>query len=198
MKRTLLFLAMLAHLPGALAEVEVYGIDNEHSFANWTLRHVVSKTSGTFTGVRGRIEIDRANLANSSVEARISVLSVSTNHAKRDAHILEKEEYLDAPHFAEMRFVSTSVEAGSQNEGILHGKLTLHGVTREIAFPFRVLGFGPDPWGGNRMGVEAKTALKASDFGFKWPLKPDAPVGDDIEITLLIEGVKNSPDYKPW
>lgn len=32
---------------------------------------------------------------------------------------------------------------------------------------------------------------------FGWA-KPDAPVGNEIEITLLIEGVKNSPDFKPW
>ena len=44
-----------------------------------------------------------------------------------------------------------------------------------------------------RTGFEAKTNLKASDFGFTWPLKTDAPVGDDIEITLLIEGVKLPP-----
>lgn len=181
----------------AWAETEIYGIDNAHSFANWSIRHVVSKTSGTFTDIKGKIVIDRADLAKSSVEAKINVLSVSSNHAKRDDHI-KKEDYLDAGKFSEMRFVSTKVEARGPNEGVLTGQLTLHGVTKEISFPFKVLGFGPDPWGGNRMGIEAHTALKASDYGFPWPLKPNAPVGDEIEITLLIEGVKNSPDYKPW
>lgn len=182
---------------GAWAETEIYGIDNAHSFANWSIRHVVAKTSGTFTDIKGRVAIDRADLSRSSVEAKINVLSVSSNHAKRDDHI-KKEDYLDAGKFSEMHFVSTKVEARGPNEGVLIGKLTLHGVTKEISFPFKVLGFGPDPWGGNRMGIEAHTALKASDYGFPWPLKPNAPVGDDIEITLLIEGVKNSPDYKPW
>jgi hypothetical protein len=28
------------------------------------------------------------------------------------------------------------------------------------------------------------------DFGFGWGLKKDAPIGDDIEVTLLIEGIK--------
>lgn len=73
------------------------------------------------------------------------------------------------------------------------GVLTMHGVAKEMTFPFKVLGFGQDPWGGFRAGFEAHTALKASDFGFAWPLKKDAPVGDDIEITLLIEGVKLLP-----
>ena len=196
MKYRLALLAALLPLT-AMADAEVYGIDNSHSFANWTIRHVVSKTSGTFNDIKGKILLDRADLSKSSVEARINVLSVNSSNPKRDEHI-KKDEYLDAGKFAEMRFVSTKVEAKSQTEGVLTGNLTLHGVTKEISFPFKVLGFGTDPWGGYRTGIEAHTAIKASDYGFAWPLKPNAPVGDDIEITLLIEGVKNSPDYKPW
>lgn len=196
MKARIALLAALLPLT-AMADAEVYGIDNSHSFANWTIRHVVSKTSGTFNDVKGKIILDRADLSKSSVEARINVLSVNSSHAKRDEHI-KKEEYLDAGKYSEMRFVSTKVEAKSQTEGVLTGNLTLHGVTKEISFPFKVLGFGTDPWGGYRTGIEAHTAIKASDYGFAWPLKPNAPVGDDIEITLLIEGVKSAPEYKPW
>lgn len=173
----------------AWADTEVYGIDNSHSFANWTIRHVVAKASGTFTDIKGKVVVDRADLSKSSVDATINVLSVSSSHAKRDDHI-KKEDYLDAGKFSEMRFVSTKVEALGPNEGVLTGQFTLHGVAREISFPFRVLGYGQDPWGGNRMGIEAHTTIKASDYGFAWPLKPNAPVGDNIEITLLIEGVK--------
>ena len=182
----------------AFADAEVYGIDNTHSFANFALRHVVSKTSGSFPDIKGKIVIDRADLTKSSVEARINVLSVNTNHAKRDAHIKEKPEYLDAGKYGEMRFISTGVSASGQDGGILYGQLTMHGVTRDISFPFKLLGFGSDPWGGQRAGFEAHTTLKASDFGFGWAADPKGPIGDEIEVTLLIEGVKNSPDYKPW
>lgn len=196
MKKIIIALG-LALLPAlAVAETETYNIDSTHSFANWTIRHVVSKTSGTFNEIKGTVMIDRDNLANSSVDARINVLSVSTNHAKRDEHI-QKEEYLDAGKFSEMHFVSSKVEATSQTAGKLTGTLTLHGVSKEISFPFKVLGFGKDPWGGFRTGIEAHAGLKASDYGFTWPLKPDAPVGDDIEITLLIEGVRTYAPPKP-
>jgi polyisoprenoid-binding protein YceI len=177
----------------ATAAPETYKIDNTHSFANWSIRHVVSKASGTFNDITGNISIDRENLANSSVDAKINVLSVNSGHAKRDAHIKEKE-YLDIEKFAEMRFVSTKIEAKSTTEGVMTGALTLHGVTKELSIPFKVLGFGADPWGGQRSGFEAHTSIKASDFGFGWSLKPNAPVGDDIEITLLIEGVKSAPE----
>jgi polyisoprenoid-binding protein YceI len=189
LKTTALGAALLLACSHALAEQEIYKIDENHSFANWSLRHVASKTSGTFSDVTGKILIDRENLANSSVEAKINMLSVNSSHAKRDKHIKEKD-YLDTEKFAEMTFVSKKITATSSTEGMMTGVLTMHGVAKEMTFPFKVLGFGSDPWGGFRTGFEAKTSLKASDFGFTWPLKKDAPVGDDIEITLLIEGVK--------
>lgn len=176
----------------AMAEPEAYRIDDSHSFANWSLRHVVSKTSGTFSDITGKILIDRDNLANSLVEAKINMLSVNSSHAKRDKNI-QKADFLDVDKFAEMTFVSKKIEAKSNTEGVMTGVLTMHGVAKEMTFPFKVLGFGIDPWGGNRTGFEAKTLLKASDFGFGWGIKPNAPVGDDIEITLLIEGVKLPP-----
>lgn len=179
----------------AMADQEAYRIDHGHSFANWTIRHVASKTSGTFSDVTGKILIDRENLAHSSVEAKINLLSVNSSHAKRDEHI-KKDEYLDVAKFSEMTFVSTKVEAKSNTEGVITGTFTLHGVAKKMSFPFTVLGFGTDPWGGYRMGLEAHTSLKASDFGLNWALKTNAPVGNDIEITLLIEGVK-LPAEKP-
>ena len=196
MKKILIAFSLLLASGFTLADQETYKIDDSHSFINWTIRHVASKTSGTFSDVKGNILIDRKNLANSSIEAKISLLSVNSSHAKRDSHI-QKDEYLDVGHFAEAQFVSSKVSANSDTEGTLTGKLTLHGVTKEISFPFKVLGFGADPFGGYRIGLEGHTSIKASDYGFAWPLKPNAPVGDDVELTLLIEGVRYYAEAKP-
>ena len=192
-KKTGLATPLLLASSLAMAEPDAYRIDDSHSFSNWTIRHVASKTSGTFSDIKGKILIDANDLAKSSVEAKINMLSVNSSHVKRDEHI-KKPEYLDVEKFAEMTFVSKKIEAKSKTEGVMTGVLTMHGVSKEMTFPFKVLGFGSDPWGGYRAGFEAHTSLKASDFGFAWPLVKDAPVGDDIEITLLIEGVKLPPE----
>jgi polyisoprenoid-binding protein YceI len=173
----------------ALAAPEAYKIDDAHSFVNWSIRHVASKTTGTFSDVKGNILIDKEDLAKSSIEAKINLLSVNSSHAKRDKHIKEAD-YLDTEKFAEATFVSQKIEAKNNSEGVITGNFTLHGVTKTMSFPFKVLGFGSDPWGGYRVGLEARTTIRASDFGFGWGLKPNPPVGDEVEITLLIEGVK--------
>ena len=182
----------------ARAEVETYMIDKVHSMANFKIRHLFSKVSGTFSDVTGTIRIDRDDLEKSKVEATINVHSVDTNHQKRDTHLRSKD-FFDVEKYALMRFVSTSVESTGKNEGIMHGKLTIHGVTRSVKLPFKVLGFGPDPWGGYRSGFEAQMDLKRSDYGINYGLeqKGGGAVGDDVEITLLIEGIKLGPDGAP-
>lgn len=190
MRKPLIALALAAWLPTALAAPETYNIDNSHSFANFSIRHVVSKASGTFPDITGKIVIDRDDLSKSSVDAKINVMSINTSLAKRDEHLRDKPEFLEAAKFGTMTFTSTKVEAKGKDEGILTGQLTLHGVTKEISFPFKVLGFGNDPWGGQRSGFEARTTLNAADYGFGWAAKPNGPVGTEIEVTLLIEGVK--------
>ena len=192
MKRSIAKLSLVAGLftasSLAFAAAETYDIDNKHSFANFTIRHVVAKASGTFSDVTGKLVIDKDNLANSSVEAKINVLSVNTSNAKRDTHV-KSADYLNADKFGEMHFVSTKVEPTSASQGNVTGKLTINGVTKEVTLPFAVLGFGKDPWGGTRTGIEAKTIIKASDYGYTWG-RPGSPVGDDVEVTLLIEGIK--------
>jgi polyisoprenoid-binding protein YceI len=179
----------------ARAEVEIYMIDKVHSMANFKIRHLFSKVSNTFADVTGTIWIDRDNLEKSKVDATINVYSVDTNHKKRDTHLRSKD-FFDVEKFAIMRFGSTSVESTSKNEGFMYGELTIHGVTRSVKLPFKVLGFGPDPWGGYRSGFEGGTAIKRSDYGINYGLGEGqgGAVGDDVEISLLIEGIKLGPD----
>ncbi len=172
-----------------MAATETYQIDNKHSFANFTIRHVVAKTTGNFTDVTGVVKIDAEHLEKSSVQAKIGVASVNTGLAKRDEHI-QKAEYLDAVNFGEITFVSKSIKTLSATEGTMTGDFTMHGITKTITLPFKVLGFGADPWSGQRAGFEARTTLKASDYGFDWMKEANAPVGDDIEVTLFIEAIK--------
>ena len=181
------------------AEVETYMIDKVHSMANFKIRHLFSKVTGTFSDVTGTIWIDRDNLEKSKVDATINVYSVDTNHKKRDTHLRSKD-FFHVKKYALIRFVTTSVEASGQNEGVMHGELTMHGVTRSVKLPFKVLGFGPDPWGGYRGGFEARMDLKRSDYGISHGLdqKSGGSVGDEVEITLQIEGIKLGPDGAPY
>lgn len=180
----------------ARADVEVFSIDNAHSFANWEVRHVVALTTGTFWDIKGKIVLDTGNIAKSSVDATISTYSLNSSHLRRDVHVLT-DEFLDARNYPEIKFVSSAVKPISADKGTLTGNLTLHGMTKPVALDYQILGMGQDPWGGMRIGFKATTRIKRSDFGIT-KYTPTGPVGNDMDITLLIEGIKLGEDGQPW
>lgn len=190
-----LVLASVFSLP-VRAEVQTFKIDNTHSFANWEIRHVVARTSGTFHDVQGKVVLDTDNVAKSTVEASISVYSLNSSHIKRDVHVLT-DDYLGARDYPEMKFVSTKVAPAAPEKGIVTGNLTLHGVTKPVTLDYQILGLGKDPWGGMRIGFKATTRLNRSDFGMGKGL-PYGPVGNEVDITLLIEGIRLDADGQPW
>lgn len=180
----------------ARAEIQNYAIDTEHSFANWEIRHLVSRVSGTFHGVKGSIRLDTDDVAKSDVEATIDVYSLNSSHLQRDVHLLT-DEYLGANKYPEMKFVTTRVSPQTTDRGSLTGNLSLHGTTRPVSMNYRILGLGKDPWGGMRIGFKATTRLNREDFGIKTGL-PYGPVGNEVEITLLIEAYRLDADGQPW
>jgi len=186
----------LAFTAGVRAEAETFSIDNSHSFANWELRHVVARTSGTFHDIKGKVVLDTGNLANSSVDATISLYSLNSSHIRRDVHTLT-DEFLDARNYPEMKFVSTGVTPYSADKGTMRGQLTLHGVTKPVSLDYQILGIGSDPWGGIRAGFKATTRIKRDEFGItKYAV--NGPVGNEVDITLLIEGIKLGADGQPF
>lgn len=197
MKHPLAALALtLGCVLTARADVETFSIDPAHSFANWEVRHVVARTSGTFSDVRGKVVLDTADLAKSTVDVGISVYGLNSSHRQRDIHLLT-EEFLDARNYPDMKFVSTKVVPATPEKGRLTGELSLHGVTRPITLDYQILGYGQDPWGGMRMGFRATTRLSRADFGIG-NAGATGPLGNEVDITLLIEGIKLGPDGQPW
>ncbi len=188
--------AAIAFSTSARAEAETFSIDNSHSFANWELRHVVARTSGTFHDIKGKVVLDTTNLAKSSVDATISIYSLNPSHIRRDVHVLT-DEFLDARNYPEMKFASTGVSPVTAERGLMTGNLTLHGVTKPVTLEYQILGIGPDPWGGMRAGFKATTHINRSDFGItKYAV--NGPVGNEVDITLLIEGIKLGDDGQPF
>jgi polyisoprenoid-binding protein YceI len=178
------------------AEVETFRIDSEHSFANWEVRHLVGRVSGSFPGVSGTLVLDRNNLANSKVEASIDVYSLGTGHAKRDLHLLG-DEFFDARKYPEMTFISTAVQPSGPDKGVVTGQLTVRGITRPAKMAYQILGFGNDPWDGHRVGLMAVMNVNRADF---WvvPFGDNGPIGNVAEVTLLVEGIKLAADGKPY
>lgn len=164
-----------------------YKIDLPHTHAYFVISHLgISRFMGRFDDIAGEFVVgERAE--QSSVKASIRVDSINAKHQKIEEH-LRSPDFFDAARFPSMDFVSTRVGWNRRGEGKLIGNLSIHGVTRPVEFALKVTGAGPGKRGEIRSGFEAKTTIKRSDYGMTY----GAPsvVGDNVEITLSVEGVK--------
>ncbi|RMH43653.1 MAG: hypothetical protein D6689_04535 [Deltaproteobacteria bacterium] len=170
-----------------LAEVAgTYEIDPTHTQVIFRVKHLgVSYQYGRFNKTSGKLSLD-ADPAKSSVELTIDAGSVYTADQKRDTH-LKSPDFFDVKQFPQITFKSTRVKALGGNKFEVAGDLTLHGTTKPVTLQAELTGSGKDPWGGFRVGFEARTKVKRSDFGMTFMLDG---LGDEVDIMATLEAVK--------
>lgn len=197
MIRSLAIAITLAAAP-ALVHAAEYDIDPAHSSASFTVKHMmVSNVRGEFRKVEGKASWSKPDLSDASVDVTIDASSIDTRDAKRDAH-LKSADFFDVQKFPTLTFKSKKVEKGKQAGHVtLVGDLTIHGVTKQVAFD--VTGPSPEmkaPWGQIRVGAEASAKINRKDFGLTWNKALEAGgvlVGDDVNIDFAVELVKKPP-----
>src|SRR5271165_7527356 len=130
MNRSATLLCALAILAGsAVAEVQTWNIDPNHTAAQFSVRHMgISTVRGAFTKVSGSAQYDPSNPSKTSVEATIEAASVDTRVSMRDDD-LRSANYFDVAKYPTITFKSKSVEAAGTGKLKITGDLTIHGTT---------------------------------------------------------------------
>lgn len=166
-----------------------YALDTAHTAVIFGISHMgFSYTYGRFNKVDGKYTLDEANPAGCSFELTIDAGSIDTNDAKRDGH-LKGTDFLNTAEFPLITFKSTEVSGEKNDKGEMvyqvKGDLTMHGVTRPVTLPLRLLKVGPGMDGKKHSGFLTETRLLRSEFGMT-NMIPN--VGDDVAITISFEG----------
>ena len=178
-------------IPGYIAGT--WAIDAAHSAVSFSVRHLmVSKVRGSFRTFEGTL-VTAENPADSSVTATIDLSSIDTNNADRDNHI-RSADFFEVEKYPTMTYRSTGLRADGE-DFILDGELDLHGVVKSVPLKLELNGFGPDPYGGTRVGFSATTEISRNDFGVDIHMPLDGGgvvIGDKIAISLEIEAVLQS------
>jgi polyisoprenoid-binding protein YceI len=168
-------------------------IDPVHSNVEFVARHmVVSKVRGRFRTFSGTI-VTAENPLKSSVTAEIDLNSIDTGQEQRDNH-LRSADFFEAETYPTMTYRATALSPDG-DDFILHGKLPLKGVTKDVPLKLELNGFGPDAYGGTRAGFTATGEINRKDFGVNFGALMEtggAVVGDRIGIQLEIEAVLQS------
>lgn len=170
-------------------EAKQWGIDKSHSSINFSIDHFFTSVQGEFHEFDGNIHFDPENLGGSSAEFTIQVASVDTDEPDRDDH-LQTPDFFNAEKYPTISFKSTKFEKKSDKEFKISGKLTMRGITKDIAFNLKVKGRVDNPWQEGReiMGVEIETELDRTDFEVgtgSWAAT--SVVSDEVEIEIHME-----------
>lgn len=101
---------------------------------NYEIRFTSDDPSGIFTDLKGDIFFDANNLNASTFNMVVKVNSINTGNGMQNSHA-KSAKWFDAETYPDIRFTSKSINKTS-NGFSTTGILEMHGVKKEITFPF--------------------------------------------------------------
>jgi polyisoprenoid-binding protein YceI len=194
LKQLSLSIAAVLLLGSSAYAADTYKVDPAHTTVTFSVRHLgINDVKGQFKEFAGEIVVDNGAVTGAS--GTIQVKSVDTGVQKRDDH-LRTADFFDAAKYPTITFKTKRVEKGSAGQTILIADFTMRGVTKELRLPAKLSGPTKDPWGGVRIGLEAKTKLNRKDYGIKYHEILETgilAVADEVELEINAEAIKESP-----
>lgn len=165
---------------------EMYQIDRSHSSVGFSIKHLVSRTSGRFNQFNGRINYDPAAPEATTVQATVQTNSIDTGNQRRDDH-LRNPDFFEVEKYPTITFTSTSAKLEGE-QIMVTGDLMMHGVTKSVVLPVTVLGVGTHPSRGTPLaGFETELKLLCSDYGVNSYANFAAVLGDEVKINITVE-----------
>lgn len=90
-------------------------------------------------------------------------------------------------------FHSTQLEERGEDEFLIRGELSMHGHSHQpLELRARMEGAETDPWGAQRVGLEARGSLRRGDYGLRFNQvvgSGNLLVGEEVQLLLNISAV---------
>ncbi|MEI6020485.1 MAG: sodium/proton-translocating pyrophosphatase, partial [Bacteroidota bacterium] len=166
-----------------------YMVDGSHSSVNFTVKHIISNTSGSIKIDSGYVQLD--NASGAKIYVAMNMNSIATQNEMRDDHLKNKEKFFNVKKFPAAIFEAAVVEKleGEMNYSyIAKGKLTLKGVSKEVSLKFNYQGASDQEYDGKKFnvcGFEGEALINRNDFGIE-----GGGAAEEITIKISLEGNK--------
>ena len=175
-----------------LAPTGTWTVDPTHSRVGFAVKHLgIATVRGVFTDFEGTLQLGD-DLSTAKAYGTVKTASVNTSEPGRDEH-LRSADFFAVENYPQMTFESTSIEAIDEDSLKIIGNLTINDTTNEVELLAELGGTDVDPWGNDRVGLEAVGKISRSDFGIKFTMargSGNAVVGDKVTLNLDISAVK--------
>jgi polyisoprenoid-binding protein YceI len=143
-------------------------IDPTHSEIGFKIKHLmITNVSGKFEGFEAEVQTENEDFATAQIEAKIKTASINTNNLQRDEH-LRNSDFFEVEKHPEILFTSTKVEKIDNDNFVLHGNLTLKGITKLVKLNIEYSGTTKDPWGNQKAGFVITGKINRGEFGLNF------------------------------
>lgn len=182
---SLLVVTILFFGAEAKAEPKEFSFDKSHTSILFRISHGgFSDFIGEFLEYDGKVILDEANPANSSVEVTIRPEGIDTDLPDFDKKLQDKN-FFNTAEFPEAKFVSNEVEMTGENTAIVHGDFTMLGQTHPITLDVTLNKIDNDVWRGTYKAGFSATAVIDRTL---WDLSYGAPtIGSHVSIIIETE-----------
>lgn len=181
---------------GVRAHADEYVLDRDHTEVRFSWDHLgLSRQSGRFVDVTGRVSFDPAKPEDSKVRVRIGVASLITGVAALDRHLTQTADFFDASAHPDITFESTRVALTTSRTANISGDLTINGQTHPVTLSavwnydgeHPLAKVNPTYRGVYALGFSARAKILRS----QWGISRTVPlVSDEIRITIETEMLK--------
>jgi polyisoprenoid-binding protein YceI len=168
-------LLLLAWHAVAWADTTRFRILPEASEVIFRASSRLMNAEGRFRRFSGEIVVDTRDLATARITLAIQADSIDTGIGMRDNH-LRSEDFLDVRKFPTITFESQRIEGSGQRANV-YGRLTIHGVTREIAVPVEVR------LSDVALVSSGEFVISRRDYGIEYESFIN-PIGDDVRVSF--------------
>jgi polyisoprenoid-binding protein YceI len=162
-------------------------LDSAHSAVTFSARHMMVTTVRGTMAIRDLdLDIDPDAPERSNVRVSLDAASIDSGQQMRDDH-LRSADFLNTEEFPTVDFVSTRIERTGDASGLIHGDLTIRGVTRPVVLDAEFAGLVPNLRGGERAAFNATAKINREDFGLTWNVALESGgllVSRDIKIEI--------------
>jgi len=177
---------------GANAAVEHYTIDPNHTYPSFEAPHIagISLWRGKFDRSSGTVTLDRA-ARTGTINITIDTSSIDFGHEKMNNHA-KSADMFDVEKFPSATYEGSSIEFSGDTPVAVHGKLTLHGVTRPVDLKIASFKCIMHPMLKREVcGADASTEIDRTEFGIGYGIPQSIPDGK-VRLAIQVEALKDA------
>ena len=166
-------------------------IDPVHSHVGFAVKHmVVANFRGSFDRYDGGL-VTGAD-GHPVLKGTVDAGSIVVKDENLAAH-LASPDFFDTATYPEIRFVSSSIDAGENGALEVEGELTIKDRTHRVTGRGSLSGPHTDIAGNEKIGVELEAVIDRREYGLEWnaPLpKGGFALENDVKLEIALELVR--------